>query len=62
MKTISTPTSLTITNERICNFYQKNPSINFEAVNLIFIDLFDKLLHDMHSTMNVTVDKTRPQD
>lgn len=52
---LSTPMSLSTTNERICNFYQKNPSINFEAVNLIFIDLFDKLLHDMHSTMNVTI-------
>lgn len=42
-------------NERICRFYEANKSINFEAVNLIFIDLFDKLLSDMNATMNVTI-------
>lgn len=47
--------NLVITNERICKFYNENPSINFEAVNIIFIDLFDKLLKDMNSTMNVTI-------
>ena len=35
-----------ITNKRIQNFYEKNPAISFEAVNLIFIDLFEKLLSD----------------
>jgi len=42
---------LTTKNPRIVKFYQDNPSMNFEAVNLIFIDLFDKLLHDPSSTM-----------
>lgn len=42
-------------NHRICRFYEENPSINFEAVNLIFIDLFEKLLSDINSTMNVTI-------
>lgn len=46
---------LEITNHRICKFYSNNPSIDFEAVNLIFIDLFDKLLNDMTSTMNSTI-------
>lgn len=46
---------LITTNERICRFYEANKSIHFEAVNLIFIDLFDKLLSDMNATMNVTV-------
>ena len=44
-----------VTNEKICNFYENNPSIDFEAVNLIFIDLFDKLLQDMNNTMNVSI-------
>jgi hypothetical protein len=44
-----------VTNEKIINFYTKNPSINFEAVNLIFVDLFEKLFDDMHSTMNSTI-------
>jgi len=46
---------LVTSNEKICRFYESNKSIHFEAVNLIFIDLFEKLLGDMNSTMNVTV-------
>ena len=46
---------LETTNHKICKFYTDNPSINFDAVNLIFIDLFEKLLNDMSSTMNTTI-------
>ena len=46
---------LTTKNPRIVKFYQDNPSMNFEAVNLIFIDLFDKLLYDPDSVMNSTI-------
>lgn len=46
---------LTTTNPRILKFYQDNPSIHFETVNLIFIDLFDKLLQDPTNLMNSTV-------
>ena len=48
-------TSIVIKNKKILNFYANNPNINFEAVNLIFIDLFDNLLQDMNSTMNSTI-------
>ena len=34
--------SLELSNERICKFYEDNPSISFEAVNLMIIDLFEK--------------------
>lgn len=46
---------LETTNSRICQFYQNNPSIQFDAINLIFIDLFDKLQLDMQSTMSSVV-------
>lgn len=46
---------LETSNRRICKFYSDNPSIDFEAVNLIFIDLFERLLNDMSSTMNSTI-------
>lgn len=46
---------LTTKNPRIVKFYQDNPSMNFEAVNLIFIDLFDKLLHDPSTMINSTI-------
>lgn len=35
---------LEISNIRILKFYENNPSINFESINLSFIDLFEKLL------------------
>ena len=46
---------MTVSNPRICRFYEENPGINFEAVNLIFIDLFDQLLSDINATMNATI-------
>ena len=42
-------------NKRILKFYNSNPSINFEAINLIMIDLMEKLLNDMNSTMNSSI-------
>ena len=47
--------SITIDNPRIIDFYNKNKSVDFEAVNIIFVDLFEKLFTDMHSTMNSTI-------
>lgn len=47
--------SITIHNPRIIEFYNKNKSVDFEAVNIIFVDLFEKLFSDMHSTMNSTL-------
>jgi len=46
---------LEVSNKRILKFYEENPTINFEAVNLIFIDLFDKLLLDMNGTMTTSI-------
>jgi len=43
------------TNKRILKFYNANPSINFEAINIIMIDLMEKLLNDMNSTMNSSI-------
>ena len=42
---------ITITNKRIWDFYNSNPNINVEAVNLIFLDLIEKINNDMSSTM-----------
>ena len=44
-----------VTNNKIVEFYTQNPSINFEAVNIIFVDLFERLLGDMNSAMNSTI-------
>ena len=42
---------LSITNSRICRFYEENPNIDFESINLIFIDLFEKLALNMESSV-----------
>ena len=47
--------NLLITNKKILDFYSQNPAINFEAVNLIFVDLFERLLGDMNAAMNSTI-------
>ena len=47
--------SIQVTNKKILQFYENNPNVNFEAVNLIFVDLFDKLFDDMNSSLSSTV-------
>jgi len=44
-----------VSNKKILEFYKTNKSVNFEAVNLIFIDLFEKLFSDMDSAMNSAI-------
>jgi hypothetical protein len=46
---------LELTNQRICAFYKANPCIQFEAVNLIFVDLLEKILCNMNETMTSTI-------
>ena len=47
--------SININNKRIFEFYQKNPNINFEAINLIFLDLIQNINTDMSSAMQNTI-------
>ena len=35
---------LNITHKRIIEFYEKNPQLDFQTMNLLFIDLFEKLV------------------
>jgi hypothetical protein len=46
---------ITLRNQKVIEFYNKNKSVDFEAVNIIFVDLFEKLFTDVHSTMNSTI-------
>lgn len=46
---------LEITDERIKKFYENNPQIDFQAVNIIFINLFEKLMNNMSETLNDTI-------
>ena len=43
---------LTIKNERCVMFYKKNPHIDIESVNLIFLDILEKLMSNMSQTLD----------
>ena len=38
-----------VRNQKILDFYKRNPSLNFEQINLIIIDLLDQLQNGEHS-------------
>jgi len=46
---------LEVTDNRIKEFYEKNPQIDFQAVNLIFVNLFERLMHNMNETMTESI-------
>jgi hypothetical protein len=47
--------TLYVNNKRIYDFYERNKDISFEAVNLIFLDLIEKINTDMTSAMQNTL-------
>jgi len=42
----------TLKSERAIKFYNDHPDIDFDSVNIIFIDLLEKLLNNMSKTLN----------
>ena len=46
---------ITVNNKKIYDFYERNKGISFEAVNLIFLDLIEKINTDMTSAMQNTI-------
>jgi len=52
---METEYSITVKNKRLYDFYQRNKGISFEAVNLIFLDLIEKLNTDMTSAVQNTI-------
>jgi hypothetical protein len=44
-----------ITNPRIIKFYESNPTIQIEEINLLFVDIFEKVLSDMNGTMTTKI-------
>lgn len=46
---------LEVTDNRIKDFYEKNPQIDFQAVNLIFVNLFERLMYNMNETMTESI-------
>ena len=40
---------ITIHNKRVCAFYQTNPFISFEEVNIFMVDLLEEMLQNSES-------------
>ena len=40
-----------VRNQKILDFYKRNPSLNFEQINLIIIDLLDQLQNGEHNSL-----------
>jgi hypothetical protein len=47
--------SLTINNKRIYDYYKKNPSIDFESMNLVLLDFMEKMNNDMSKVLQNTL-------
>ena len=43
------------TNKRICKFYTDNPTIQFDAINLMFIEFIEKLQIDMKTSISTAI-------
>jgi len=52
---MNTTNIMEITNPRICQFYHDHADINLETVNLLFIDLLEKLLYKRDDTVSETL-------
>ena len=39
-------TQLICTNKKVCEFYKKNKNIDYENVNLFFVQLFENILEN----------------
>ena len=47
--------SLQMVNKKVIDFYKKNPQLDFEIMNCIFVDFLEKLMNDINGTINNTI-------
>lgn len=47
--------TLSVSNKRIHDFYQNNPSLNFEAMNLLLLDFMEQMNQDLTKTLQNTI-------
>lgn len=47
--------TITITDKSIINFYEENPDINIEMINIVFIDILKKLSCNLNNTINTSI-------
>jgi hypothetical protein len=46
---------MTVTNQRIYDYYKKNPSVDFESMNLVLLDFMEKISTDMSKVLQNTL-------
>jgi len=44
--------ALSITNQKVIDFYKEHPMLNFETMNILFIDILDKLFSEISPDMD----------
>jgi hypothetical protein len=47
--------TLSVDNEKIWHFYKQNPSLNFETINLMFIDLMEQIIPNSSTGLTFTL-------
>lgn len=47
--------TLSVSNKRIYDFYQNNPNLNFEAMNLLLLDFMEQMNQDLTKTLQSTI-------
>lgn len=47
--------SMTVNNKKIFDYYKKNPSVDFESMNLVLLDFMDKISNDMSKVLQNTL-------
>ncbi len=52
---MSTEYTMTVTNQRIYDYYKKNPSVDFESMNLVLLDFMEKISTDMSKVLQNTL-------
>ena len=50
--------TLTITNKKVFDFYEEHKNLNFENMNVLFVDLLDTLLRNTNPTLDANVAAT----
>lgn len=46
---------ITINNKKVFDFYKNNPSLSFEQINLLCVDLFENILQDANTAINKSI-------
>ena len=50
--------TLTITNKKVLDFYNEHTNLNFENMNVLFVDILENLLQNANPSLDSTVAAT----